>query len=43
MIERRRINSLRYVDDTTLFAENKQEMTELSERIDEENLSLGSD
>lgn len=31
---------MRYADDTTLIAKNKQEMTELSGRVESENLSF---
>ena len=36
-IARRNINSLRYVDDTTLKAENKEELKSLLIRVKEES------
>ena len=37
MIDRRNINNLRYVDDTTLKAESKEELKSLLIRVKEES------
>ena len=38
---RRNINNLRYVDDTTLMAENKEELKSFSMRVKEESERAG--
>ena len=40
-IGRRNINNLRYVDDTTLMAENKEELKSFSMRVKEESERAG--
>lgn len=37
----KKINNLRYADDTTLIAKDNQEMSELIKRVEEESLSFG--
>ena len=37
----RNINNFRYVDDTTLMAENKEELKSLSKRVKEESEKAG--
>ena len=39
-IARRNINNLRYADDTTLMAENKEELKSLLLKVKEENEKL---
>ena len=41
MIARRNINNLRYADDTTLMAENEEELKSLSKRVKEESEKAG--
>ena len=41
MIGRRNINNLRYVDDTTLMAESKEELRSLLMRVKEESERAG--
>ena len=38
---RRNINNLRYADDTTLMAENEEELKSLWMRVNEENEKVG--
>ena len=40
-ISRRNINSLRYADDTTLMAENKEELKRLLMKVKEESEKIG--
>ena len=40
-IARRNINNLRYVDDTTLMAESKEELNSLLMKVKEENEKVG--
>ena len=40
-IARRNINNLRYVDDTTLMAESKEELKGLLMKVDEESEKVG--
>ena len=40
-ISRRNINSLRYADDTTLMAENKEELKRLLMKVKEESEKVG--
>ena len=40
-IARRNINNLRYADDTTLMAENKEELKSLLMRVEEESEKAG--
>ena len=40
-IARRTINNLRYADDTTLMAENKEELTSLLMKVKEESEKAG--
>ena len=40
-IARRNINNLRYVDDTTLMAENKEELKKLLMRVKEKSEKAG--
>ena len=40
-IARRNINNLRYVDDTTLMAESKEELNSLLMKVKEENENVG--
>ena len=40
-IARRNINNLRYADDTTLMAENEEELRSLLMKVKEENEKLG--
>ena len=40
-IARRNINSLRYADDTTLMAENEEELKSLSMKVKEESEKVG--
>ena len=40
-IARRNINNLRYADDTTLMAENKEELKSLLMKVKEENEKVG--
>jgi len=40
-IPRRNINNLRYVDDTTLMAESKEELKSLLMKVKEENEKAG--
>ena len=41
MIARRNINNLRYADDTTLMAENEEELKSLLMNVKEENEKVG--
>ena len=41
-IARRNINNLRYVDDTTLMAESKEELKSLLMKVKEESEKVGS-
>ena len=41
MITRRNINNLRYADDTTLMAENKEELNSLLMKVKEESEKAG--
>ena len=40
-IARRNINNLRYVDDTTLLAESKEELKNLLMKVKEESENIG--
>ena len=40
-IARRKINNLRYVDDTTLMAESKEELKSLLRKVKEESEKVG--
>ena len=40
-ISRRNINNLRYADDTTLMAENKEELKSLLMKVKEESETVG--
>ena len=40
-IPRRNINNLRYADDTTLMAENEEELKDLLMKVKEENINVG--
>ena len=40
-IDRRNINNLRYADDTTLMAENEEELKDLLMKVKEENINVG--
>ena len=40
-IARRNINNLRYADDTTLMAENEEELKDLLMKVKEENINVG--
>ena len=40
-IARKNINSFRYIDDTTLMAESKEELTSLLMKVKEENEKIG--
>ena len=40
-IARRKINNLRYVDDTTLMAESKEELKSLLRKVKEESEKAG--
>ena len=41
MISRRNINNLKYADDTTLMAENEEELKSLLMKVKEENEKAG--
>ena len=40
-IARRKINNLRYTDDTTLMAESKEELNSLLMKVEEESKKIG--
>ena len=40
-IARRKINNLRYVDDTTIMAESKEELKSLLKKVKEESEKVG--
>ena len=41
MINERNINNLRYADDTTLMAENKEELKSLPMKVKQESVKAG--